>query len=242
MTALGFALLSAVGVLLGAAAVLGRRRAGLDLIDHGLAFGAGFMVAVVLTGVLPEVFRSDAGMLPPLLVLGGFLAVHLAQHVLTPHFHFGEETHTVSPAAGASALVGLSLHTFFDGVAIASGFLVGPELGTMLALAVLFHKVPEGVAIASLTLASGQSRRRAAGSAAVLGLATIAGVLVTGLAGGLAIHGLAVAGGMTLYVAACNLVPEFQARRGWGRPTAFFLGALLVVGLRWALTVAGVRP
>lgn len=242
MTALGFALLSAVGVLLGAAAVLGRRRAGLNLIDHGLAFGAGFMIAVVLTGVLPEVFRSGAGPLPPLLVLSGFLAVHLAQHVVTPHFHFGEETHTVSPVAGASALVGLSLHTFFDGVAIASGFLVGPELGTMLALAVLVHKVPEGVAIASLTLASGQSRQRAMGAAMVLGLATSAGVLVTGLSSGLAVHGLAVAGGMTLYVAASNLIPEFQARRGWGRPAAFFLGAFLVIVLRAALVSGGLRP
>jgi ZIP family zinc transporter/zinc and cadmium transporter len=242
VTALGFAIVSAAGVLLGAVAVLGPRRTGLDLIDHGLAFGAGFMVAVVLTSVLPEVFRSDAGWLPPLLVLGGFLAVHLAQHVLTPHFHFGEETHIVSPAAGASALVGLSLHTFFDGVAIASGFHIRPELGTMLAFAVLLHKVPEGVAIASLTLASGHSRRRALAAAATLGAATIAGVLVTGLVSGLAVHGLAVAGGMTLYVAAANLIPEFQARRGWSRPAAFFAGALLVAALRWALTAGGLRP
>lgn len=241
MTPFAFALLSAVGVLAGAAAVVGHRRASLDLIDHGLAFGAGFMVAVVLTGVLPEVFHAG-GTLPPLFVLGGFLAVHLAQHVVTPHFHFGEETHAVPPAAGLSALVGLSLHTFFDGVAIASGYLVDPGLGAMLALAVLLHKVPEGVAIASLTLAAGQSRRRAFGAAVVLGLATIAGVAVTGLFARLAVHGLAVAGGMTLYVAASNLIPEFQAKRGWGRPAAFFGGALLLVLLHLLLGESGHAP
>jgi hypothetical protein len=34
-------------------------------------------------------------------------------------------------------------------------------------------------------------------------------------------------GGVTLYVAASNLVPEFQAKRGWRLPAAFFAGCLL---------------
>jgi len=231
MNALAFGVVSALGVLLGALAVVGHRRASLQLIDHGLAFGAGFMIAVVVASVLPEVFHGG-GTLAPLLVLAGFMAVHLAQHVLTPHFHFGEETHVVPSAAGVSALVGLSLHTFFDGVAIASGFLVSPRLGAMLALAVLLHKVPEGVAISSLMLAAGQTRQRAMVAAGVLGAATVAGVLVTGLLDDLALHGLAVSAGMTLYVAASNLIPEFQAKRGWGRPLAFFAGALALLAIQ----------
>jgi ZIP family zinc transporter/zinc and cadmium transporter len=241
VNALAFGILSAGGVLLGALAVVGRRRASLQVIDHGLAFGAGFMIAVVVASVLPEVFRGGS-VTAPYLVLVGFMAVHLAQHVMTPHFHFGEETHAVPSAAGVSALVGLSLHTFFDGVAIASGFLVSSRLGAMLALAVLLHKVPEGVAISSLMLAAGQPRRRALAAAGVLGGATIAGVLVTGLLADLALHGLAVSAGMTLYVAASNLVPEFQAKQGWGRPLAFFAGALALLGLRQLLTGMGLAP
>jgi len=38
-------------------------------------------------------------------------------------------------------------------------------------------------------------------------------------------HGLALAAGVTLYVAASNLVPEFQGKRGWKLPAAFFSGA-----------------
>ena len=89
---------------------------------------------------------------------------HLFEHTFTTHFHFGEETHTehhVSPAVSMSALVGLSLHAFFDGVAISSGFLVTPALGVLIALAVVLHKVPEGVTIASLMLAAGRTRRTA---------------------------------------------------------------------------------
>ena len=36
------------------------------------------------------------------------------------HFHFGEETHAVTHTAGVTALIGLLLHTFFDGVLAAA--------------------------------------------------------------------------------------------------------------------------
>jgi zinc and cadmium transporter len=146
--------------------------------------------------------------------------------VFTTHFHFGEETHRVSRSAGISALLGLTLHTFFDGVAIASGFLVSSELGVLLFLAVLLHKLPEGVTIASVMVAGGQTRAQAMGAAAVLGLATILGVALTDVVAPLARHGLALSAGVTIYVAASNLVPEFQAKRGWLSALAFFGGAL----------------
>jgi ZIP family zinc transporter/zinc and cadmium transporter len=224
VTSVAFAVLSALANLLGAWAVVRHLRRSLVLIEGCVAFGAGFMLAVGVVGVIPEVYR-DLGAEGPVLVLLGYLLVHLAQHVFTPHFHFGEETHRVAPSAGISALVGLGLHTFFDGVAIAGGFHVSAALGSLLFVAVFLHKLPEGVAVASVMLASGHSARRAMQAAGVLGLATVAGVLVTDLAAPLTRYGLAVAGGVTLYVAASNLVPEFQGKRGLGLPAAFFGGA-----------------
>jgi zinc and cadmium transporter len=224
MSILGFAVAAALGNLAGALAVVRSLRRELRVIDACLAFGAGFMLAVAVLGVLPEVLRDGRG--GAIYVLAGYLAVHLAQHVLTPHFHFGEETHRVSRSAGISALLGLTLHTFFDGVAIASGFLVSGELGILLFLAVLLHKLPEGVTIASVMVAGGQSPAQAVGAAAVLGLATIFGVVLTGLVAPLALHGLALSAGVTIYVAASNLVPEFQGKRGWSSALAFFGGAM----------------
>jgi zinc and cadmium transporter len=221
---IGFAVAAALGNVVGALAVVRHERRSLQFIDACLAFGAGFMLAVALLGVLPEVLRDSAG--AAIYVLLGYLAVHLAQHVMTPHFHFGEETHRVSRSAGISALLGLTLHTFFDGVAIASGFLVSGQLGILLFLAVLLHKLPEGVTIASVMVAGGQTRARALGAAAVLGLATILGVVLTEVVAPLASHGLALSAGVTIYVAASNLVPEFQAKRGWPSALAFFGGAV----------------
>ena len=224
MSPLGFALAAALGNLAGALAVVRSLRRELRLIDGCLGFGAGFMLAVAVLGVLPEVLRD--GQEGAIYVLAGYLAVHLAQHVLTQHFHFGEETHRVTAETGMSALLGLTLHTFFDGVAIASGFLVSDQLGVLLFLAVLLHKLPEGVTIASVMVAGGQSRSRAVGAAAVLGLATILGVALTDIVRPLARHGLALSAGVTIYVAASNLVPELQAKRGWLSALAFFGGAV----------------
>ncbi|MEP6687308.1 MAG: ZIP family metal transporter [Gemmatimonadales bacterium] len=224
MNPIGFAVAAALGNVVGALAVVRHERRSLRFIDACLAFGAGFMLAVAVLGVLPEVLRDSAG--AAIYVLFGYLAVHMAQHVLTPHFHFGEETHRVSPSAGISALLGLTLHTFFDGVAIASGFLVSGRLGVLLFLAVLVHKLPEGVTIASVMVAGGQSRVRAVGGAVALGAAIVLGVVLTEQMAPLARHGLALSAGVTLYVAASNLVPEFQAKRGGLTAIAFFGGAL----------------
>jgi zinc and cadmium transporter len=222
--ALTRALFAAGANVLGAFVVVRHLRRELRFIEGLIAFGAGFMLAVVLIGVLPEVFHSGA-LLPGVFVFAGYFGVHLSQHVFTQHFHYGVETHRVAARAGNTALIGLSIHSLFDGVAIASGMLVSPQLGVLLFLAVFLHKLPEGVTISSLLMAAGQGARRAVGAAAVLGLATLLGAILTERVASLAEHGLALAAGVTLYVAASDLVPEFQAKRGWGTALPFFGGA-----------------
>ena len=237
MTALVYAVIAALGNVVGGLAAARGARAGLRFIEGMLAFGAGFMLSVAIIEVLPEAWeRGGAGASG--FVMLGYLLVHLSQHTATQHFHFGEETHQVSEVAGASALLGLLLHTFFDGVAIASGFAVSRELGVLLFLAVFLHKLPEGVTIASLQVAGGRTPSYAIGSAALLGGATIVGVLVTDWVTFLSAHGLALAGGVTLYVGASNLVPEFQGKAGWRLPLAFFTGSGAFVIARWMLRTA----
>lgn len=233
MNQIGFALAAAAGNVVGALAVVRQLKRSLHAIDVGIGFGAGFMLAVTLIGVFPVAFRDGIGAAG--FVLAGYLAVHLTQHVVNPHFHFGEETHRVSAATGLTALVGLSLHTFFDGVAIASGFLTSGRLGLLLFLAVLVHKLPEGVTMASMMMAAGQSRARAVASASGLGLATLLGFVLTEAVAPLASHGLALSAGVTLYVATSNLVPELQNRRRWLSALAFFAGVAAFVGTEWLI-------
>jgi ZIP family zinc transporter/zinc and cadmium transporter len=73
----------------------------------------------------------------------------------------------------------------------------------------------------------GHTGGRAVGAAALLGVATLFGVVLTEEMGFLVQHGLALSAGVTIYVAASNLVPEFQGKKGWQLPAAFFAGAAI---------------
>ena len=116
--------------------------------------------------------------------------------------------------ASRSALVGLAIHTFFDGVAIASGFLISAGLGTIVFLAILLHKIPEGFAISSLMLAGGGSRGSAFLGAVTLGASTVAGVLLMGVLHRAVAYTLPISAGVTLYVAASDLMPEVNREPG----------------------------
>ena len=208
-----FAGVAGAANLLGALAVTSRPRWSPRSLQAIVAFSAGFLIAVAFAGLLPEALARH-GESAALVALAAFVLVHLTQHVLGRHFHFGEETHEVSRFAGFAALGGLMLHTFVDGVAIASGFQVSTELGLLVFLGIFLHKVPEGLAISSLFLAAGASRKQALLAATVLAAATGVGALVAGLFDGVAGYGLAVSAGVSLYVGASNLVPEFQQEIG----------------------------
>ena len=202
-------------------------------LNYFVALGSGFMLATALMEMVPESIHL-AGARGPLFILAGYLLVHFFEHTVTPHFHFGEETHAdqfVHAHTSFSVLVGLLAHTFFDGIAIASGFLVSEGLGWLIFLAVFLHKIPEGFTVASVMLASGRSRRAAWGSSALLGVSTMAGVLAMSALQRFLGIGLSLSAGVTIYVAASDLIPEVNKEPGAKMALMVFLG----VGLMFLL-------
>lgn len=191
-----------------------------------VALGAGFMLATALVEMVPasvQLRGSNAGFL----VLLGYLIIHFCEHTVTPHFHFGEETHAdefVAAHKSYSVLIGLLIHTFFDGIAIASGFIVSEWLGWIIFVAVFVHKVPEGFTVASVMLASGRSRSFAWGASVLLGAATVAGVMMMALFRHEVGFGLPLAAGVTIYVAASDLVPEVNKEPGVRMALLVFVG------------------
>jgi zinc transporter ZupT len=199
-------------------------------LQYFLALGAGYMLGVAMVDIIPESIRLS-GESAMLYVLIGFFLVHLFEHTIAPHFHFGDETEC--PEAGhhhhdvrASVLVGLSIHTFFDGVAIAAGFLVSTWLGAAIFVAVFLHKLPEGFTVASIVLAGGRGRREAILAAALLGGSTLVGVLLTSALQSQLKYALPLSGGVTLYVAATDLLPEVNREPNWRLALLVFGGVL----------------
>lgn len=212
-----------------------RREWSREYLQYFVALGAGFMLGAAFLEMIPASMRL-AGETSLLFVLIGYFTVHFFEHTLAPHFHFGEEVHVeemVPQHAGFTALLGLIIHTFFDGVAIASGFLVSSWLGSVVFLAVFLHKLPEGFTVASLMLASGQSRRVAFSAAALLGAATLGGVLLMNLLRTQVSFALPLSAGVTLYVAASDLMPEVNREPGVRLALVVFLGLAIMVALRF---------
>src|SRR5436189_5701016 len=168
----------------------GAHRLGERFLKYLVALGAGFMLAAIFLEILPEtisIWTSNLGgktaaeaiIGAMTLLLAGYLLIQLFEHTIAPHFHFGAETHPESfmrPSAAYTAVGGLWIHTFFDGVSIAAAFLVNFKVGLLVFIAILLHKMLEGFTVASIMLASGRSARKAFGATAAVGAATIAGV------------------------------------------------------------------
>jgi ZIP family zinc transporter/zinc and cadmium transporter len=199
-------------------------------LKYFMALGAGFMLATAIVEMVPASIEQ-AGQKAGFVVLLGYLLIHFVEHTVTPHFHFGEETHHdefVHGHRSLSVLVGLLIHTFFDGIAIASGFLVSHWLGWIIFVAVFLHKIPEGFTITSVMLASGQSRLKSWGASAMLGAATFAGVLIMTLTQHAVSFGLPISAGVTIYVAATDIMPEVNHEPGVKMALLVFVGVALL--------------
>jgi ZIP family zinc transporter/zinc and cadmium transporter len=200
-----------------------------------IALGAGFMLATALTEMVPESLRLAPRSGPALILLGYFI-VHYFEHAWPAHFHFGEETHThefVNPRVAYTALGGLTIHTFFDGVSITSGFLISPWLGTVIFGATLLHNIPEGFTMASIMVAAGKSRQVGMAAVGVLAVSRVLGVLGMALAHNWAQYGLALSAGVTIYVAASDLIPEVNKVRSPKYALTVAMGVGMVLVLRY---------
>ena len=206
--------------------VLVRARGVEKYLRYFVALGAGFLVATAVLEMMPEGLKQNPHM-GPVLIMAGYCMMHLLEHTINAHFHFGEETHHgefISRHTSNSVLAGLSVHALFDGVAIGSGFVVSTGLGVLIFLAILLHKAPEGFTMASVMLASGRSRAMAFYSAVGLAAATLAGVLVIEMVPSWLAYGLPISAGVALYVAATDLVPEVNREPGIRMALVFFAG------------------
>src|SRR6202166_5012898 len=222
--------LTAAGANVFGGAIIVQRNWERSYLRYFVALGAGFMLATALVEMVPESVQLR-GPYAGFLILGGYLLIHFFEHAVTPHFHFGEETHKgefVHAHKSYSVLLGLVIHTFFDGIAIASGFIVSSWVGWVIFLAIFLHKIPEGFTVASVMLASGQSRRIAWGASILLGASTLAGVLTMAIFRHQVSFGLPLSAGVTIYVAASDLMPEVNREPGVRMALVVFLGGGLL--------------
>ncbi len=250
--------IAALADFLGGYLTIAKKRLSGNTILYFIAIAAGFILAACILDRVPETMKENPQ--GALFILVGFMAIYLIENLFSTHAHsevvpdhghafVGRERgceHLISPSAGYAALVGLALHAFFDGVAIAAGFLMSHHTGILMFLAVIFHKVPEGFSISSLMMASGRSRLAGLLSSLVLGAATFLGGVFAILTGsghlGFARALLTLATGTFLYIGASDLIPA--TNEGKNRLSVLFvlLGIALFMISVFFLKRAGIHP
>jgi len=183
-----------------------------------IAIGAGIRIGAAFFDLIPEAAGLLGGNLDEVMVATafGFLAFYAVEKLTTVHvgheaaaeLDHGEVAHRHVGVIGAS---GMSIHSFLDGVALATGLVVGGGLGLVIAVVVVIHRFSDGISVVSLLAASHTPRREAYRWVAIVAIAPVLGVLlglvvtipdeVLGIL-------LAVFAGFFLYVGAAELLPE----------------------------------
>ena len=228
-----YGLIAACAELLGGVLVVLRKRWPTRIQEYLLSLGAGFILSLAFLELIPESIHV-MGKEAPVFILFGYAVLHFFEHTIVGHLHFGEETHRevmVSKVASLSTFVGLFIHAFFDGFAISVGLQFNFYLGVLVFVAVLLHKIPEGLTIATVMLAAEHRRQTAFLASVAIGVATMLGILsvfvlreisprVVGLS-------FAFSAGIATYVGASDLIPEINKSANRVIPLLVFAGMIL---------------
>jgi ZIP family zinc transporter len=179
-----------------------------------MGVAAGVMVTLAFLGLMNE--AEDIAGFP--VAAAGFVAGSLSMLVLDfalPHKFFAVNEKGIIDGktfkAGILIAIGISLHNFPEGFAVASGFSYQPHLGLIVAVAMALHNVPEGIAISLPVYMSGASRLSAFKMALFSGLVEPVGALAAsvllGFSSSLVPYGLSFAGGVMVFITLDELVP-----------------------------------
>lgn len=242
LTIILFGVLAAGAELLGGYLITIRRQWPRKIQEYLIALGAGFILALAFLELIPESIEK-IGHEAPLFFLLGFALIHFFEHTFIGHLHFGEETHfdiMISKTAAYSAVLGLFIHAFFDGLAISAGFHIDFSIGLMLFLGIVLHKVPEGITISSIILAAKQSKRMAFFATAMIATSTMLGILAVFLLVNINPNFIgyvfALSAGIAVYVGASDLIPEINKSDNRITPIIVFVGMVLFYVSKLILT------
>lgn len=209
-----------------------------------VALSGGIVVAVALLEILPEAIESigEAHDAVPLVALG-FIAFFLMERVLVLHHRDDPEEAQSHGKVGALGALGLSLHSFTDGLGIGLAFSVNTETGLLVLLAVVSHAFADGLNTVSFVLSQSGDRSRAKRWLRIDALAPLVGAAVGSM---ISVseqtlgYFLAVYAGFFLYMGATDLLPaahdhEHDSERSWLRVGLTITGFVAI----YAITLVG---
>ena len=180
-----------------------------------VSFAVGGLLGDAFIHLLPETFANlGFNLTVSLLILFGMILFFVLEKFLRwQHCHIPTSKEHRHPVVALN-LIGDAVHNAFDGMIIASSFLVSPSIGFTTTLAVIFHEIPQEIGDFGILVHGGLSVRKALWCNLLSALAAFIGAMIVFILGpqvqNFTVYILPVTAGGFLYIAGSDLIPELH--------------------------------
>lgn len=216
-----------------------------DRLHLVMGFTAGVLLGVIAFDIFPEIIEMIGStgidsMYVMLALVGGFLVFHILEKSIALHHSHEEEyaDHRHHHVGVASALA-LAGHSFMDGVGIGLAFKVSPEIGFVVAVAVIAHDFTDGMNTVALMLSNNNTVKKARWFLLIDALAPVLGALSTmffTVSENFLVIYLGFFAGFLLYIGASDILPEAHSKHSsWKTIALTILGAAVMFFVTRAL-------
>lgn len=200
-----------------------------------IALTGGIVVAVGLFDVLPESLELlDDPQTVGALVGAGFLGWFLIERLLVLHHRDAPEEARAHEQVGTLGALGLSIHSFIDGLGIGLAFGLDTSTGVLVFVAVAAHDFADGLNTVSFVLSQSGDRRQATRWLRIDAIAPLLGAIVgasLNVSDEFLGHVLALYAGFFIYLGATDLLPEAHQHASWTRVGLTIAGFVLIFGV-----------
>lgn len=152
-------------------------------------------------------------------------------HSTHSHVHLGELN-----------TLGDALHNYLDGVALASSFLISPEIGIATTVAIILHEIPQEFADVSVLVYAGWSKAKILVINFLTALTSLLGVftvyILSSINSELEMYLIPIAIGQFIYIALADLLPVIHKKAGVKKYIIEITTFLIGIGLMYLLTLA----
>lgn len=177
----------------------------------------GFLITLSVSHIIPEAMEQADTHKIGLTILIGILTLTFFEMLCFNSHAYHEHCQCAKYAlknGGAPILIGSALHTFCDGLVIASAFLANPTLGIAVTVAVVSHEIAHELGDYAIMLDCGMNTKQAF----IVNLVALVGCTLGGVLGYYVLsyikdaipYALALSGASFVYVSLSDLLPRLK--------------------------------
>ncbi|MDD5552138.1 MAG: ZIP family metal transporter [Candidatus Pacebacteria bacterium] len=196
----------------------------------GIGFSVGIMLLISFFELIPESIKLSSVLNTFLALISGAFFIFILDYIFS-HTHFIEEKGKLNWRIKAAYLVaiGIILHDFPEGFALANSYILAPTLGILVAISIALHNFPEEFVMAvPLVIAKNKKRLIQLGIISALAepFGAVVGLIAVSVAPKFNPFFVAFAAGCMIFISVHELYPMAKRYR---KPIYFIFGFIFSI-------------